>query len=69
MVLEGETFVDAGEAAAWCEEKCVKFSMIPRLSTKFSGTLVLSRHLAFLLNRHELRSLLNYGDYNELDYE
>lgn len=21
MVLEGETFVDAGEAAAWCEEK------------------------------------------------
>jgi hypothetical protein len=21
MVLEGKTFVDAGEAAAWCEEK------------------------------------------------
>lgn len=21
MVLEGETFVDAGEAEAWCEEK------------------------------------------------
>lgn len=21
MVLEGETFADAGEAAAWCEEK------------------------------------------------
>lgn len=62
MVLEGETFVDAGEAAAWCEEKVREVlddsEIVDEIFRYFGGEQTFG---FFLLNRRGLRSLLNYG--------
>lgn len=55
MVLEGETFVDAGEAAAWCEEKVREVLDDSEIVDE------IFRYFGAVQTRHGLRSFLNYG--------
>ena len=62
MVAEGETFVDAGEAAAWYEEKVREVlddsEIVDEIFRYFGAEQTFG---FFPLNRHGLRSFLNHG--------